>query len=125
MQIAGSVEDRTAYDVNVPDSFVLMKRFGNPVQNPPCRGIRFLEPFPARGLIVWVNFLKEFFESPVPAQREFENPHESGREQGTVRESDSATRRILNWITESFIRTKSPGHSRRRPCGPRPTRRSA
>src|SRR6266436_2033801 len=62
MQIAGSVEDRMAYGVNVPDSFV---RMNDSVIQFKIRLVadRFLEPFPARGLIVWVNFLKEFFES--------------------------------------------------------------
>src|SRR6266704_4972891 len=62
MQIAGSVEDRTAYDVNVPDSFV---RMNDSVIQFKIRLVadRFLEPFPARGLIVWVNSLKESFES--------------------------------------------------------------
>ena len=62
MQIAESVEDRTAYDVNVPDSFV---RMNDSVIQFKIRLVadRFFEPFPARGLIVWVNFLKKFFES--------------------------------------------------------------
>jgi len=62
MQIAGSGEDRMAYDVNVPVSFA---RMNDSVIQFQIRLVadRFLEPFPARGLIVWVNFLKEFFES--------------------------------------------------------------
>src|SRR5258707_347417 len=62
MQIAGSVEDRTAYDVNVPDSFV---RMNDSVIQFKIRLVadRALEPFPGRGLIIWVNFLKEFFAS--------------------------------------------------------------
>src|SRR6478672_12872961 len=46
MQIAGSVEDRTAYDVNVPDSFV---RMHDSVTQFKIRLVadRFLETFPA------------------------------------------------------------------------------
>jgi hypothetical protein len=48
--------------ITVPDSFV---RMNDSVIHFKIRLVadRFLEPFPARGLIVWVNFLKEFFES--------------------------------------------------------------
>ena len=56
-EIAGSVEDRMAYDMNDPDPFV---RMNDSVVQFDIRLVAdsFLEPFPARGLIVWVNSLK-------------------------------------------------------------------
>src|SRR5262249_45079170 len=61
-QAAGSVEDRMAYDVNVPDPFV---RMNDSVPEFEIRLVAdgLLEPFPARSLIVGMNSLKEFFES--------------------------------------------------------------
>jgi len=50
-----------AYNVNVSDPFV---RMNDSVPKFEIRLVAdgFLEPFPARGLIVWMNTLKEFFE---------------------------------------------------------------
>src|SRR5260370_41792386 len=60
--VAGLVEDRMAHDVNVPDSFV---RMNDSVVQFEIRLLAdgFPEPFPAMGLIVRMNPLKEGFES--------------------------------------------------------------
>jgi hypothetical protein len=61
-QVAASVEDRMAYDVNVPDPFV---RMNDSVPKFEIRLVTdgFLEPFPDRGLIIWMNALEKGFES--------------------------------------------------------------
>src|SRR5258706_8184287 len=62
MQVAGSVEDGMAYDVNVSDPFVRMNDSVVQFEIHLVAG-GFLERFPGPDLIAWVNFLKEFFES--------------------------------------------------------------
>jgi hypothetical protein len=61
-EIAGSVEHRVTYGVNVPDPFF---RMNDPVIQFKIGFVAdgFLEPFPDRRLIVWVNSMKEFLES--------------------------------------------------------------
>src|SRR5208283_1479584 len=61
-QVAGWAENRVAHDVDVPDSPLWV------IETVVLFEIRlfadgFLEPFPARRLIVGMNSLKEFFES--------------------------------------------------------------
>src|SRR5258708_38058389 len=51
-----------AYDVNVPDPFVGMDDSILKFEIRLVAGGSF-PPFPARGLIVWMNMLEEFFES--------------------------------------------------------------
>jgi len=62
IEIAGSVEDGMTDNVNVPDLFF---RVNDPVVQFEIRFVAdgFLEPFPDRRLIVWMNSMKEFFES--------------------------------------------------------------
>src|SRR5215472_11427865 len=61
-QIAGSIKDRTADCVNVPDSFF---RMNDPVVPFEIRFVAyaFLKSFPARRLIVRMKSLKQFLES--------------------------------------------------------------
>jgi hypothetical protein len=61
-EIARAVEDRMAYDVNVPDPFV---RMNESVLKFEIRLVAdgFLVLFADRSLVVWMKTLKEGFES--------------------------------------------------------------
>ena len=60
-QVAALVEDRMAYDVNVPDPFVRMN-YSVLKFEVHLVADGFLKVFPVRRPIIWMNSLDEFFE---------------------------------------------------------------